>query len=183
VASAGLYASLHLTPDRQPCQHPITLFLTGRMHFLPPNQQRQSTVKFLADPCLNYRASPAQPVETLTRCLKKLLVSGPVTHIHSVYVYDLLCRLQSFRHGSRPSSLWHVYGYAIVIRHVGLPEIFFSASTNRRLVFFTDASISASSAKEETQYLLTFIVLTYIRTCPHLIGHLLLRSPRPLTSK
>ena len=27
VASAGPYASQHLTPDRQPCQHPTTLFL------------------------------------------------------------------------------------------------------------------------------------------------------------
>ena len=26
VASAGPYASLHLAPDRQPCQHPTTLF-------------------------------------------------------------------------------------------------------------------------------------------------------------
>ena len=43
VASAGTYASLHLAPDRQPHQHPTTLFFTGRMPFLPPNQQRQST--------------------------------------------------------------------------------------------------------------------------------------------
>jgi len=43
VASAGTYASLHLAPDRQPHQHPITLFFTGQMPFLPPNQQRQST--------------------------------------------------------------------------------------------------------------------------------------------
>jgi len=43
VASAGLYASLHLAPDRQPRQHPTTQFFTGRMPFLPPNQQRQST--------------------------------------------------------------------------------------------------------------------------------------------
>jgi len=43
VASAGPYASLHLAPDRQPCQYPTTQFFTGRMPFLPPNQQRQST--------------------------------------------------------------------------------------------------------------------------------------------
>ena len=43
VASVGLYASLHLAADRQPCQHPTTLFFTGRMPFLPPKQQRQST--------------------------------------------------------------------------------------------------------------------------------------------
>jgi len=41
VASAGPYASLHLAPDRQPRQYPTTLFFTGRMPFLPPNQQRQ----------------------------------------------------------------------------------------------------------------------------------------------
>jgi len=28
---------------RQPCQHPTTQFFTGRMPFLPPNQQCQST--------------------------------------------------------------------------------------------------------------------------------------------
>jgi len=43
VASAGPYASLHLAPDRQPHQHPTTLFFTGQMPFLSPNQQRQST--------------------------------------------------------------------------------------------------------------------------------------------
>ena len=43
MASAGLYASLHIAPDKQPRQYPTTLFFTGRMPFLPPNQQRQST--------------------------------------------------------------------------------------------------------------------------------------------
>jgi len=43
AASAGPDASLHLAPDRQPHQHPTTQFFTGRMPFLPPNQQRQST--------------------------------------------------------------------------------------------------------------------------------------------
>jgi len=43
MASAGPYASLHLAPDRYPRQHPTTQFFTGRMPFLPPNQQRQST--------------------------------------------------------------------------------------------------------------------------------------------
>jgi len=41
VASAGPYASLHCAPDRR--QHPNTLFFTGQMPFLPPNQQCQST--------------------------------------------------------------------------------------------------------------------------------------------
>jgi len=35
-----LYASLHLIPDNHAN---ITQFFTGRMPFLPPNQQRQST--------------------------------------------------------------------------------------------------------------------------------------------
>ena len=43
VASAGPYASLHLAPDRQPCQHPTTQIFTSWMPFLPPNQQLQST--------------------------------------------------------------------------------------------------------------------------------------------
>ena len=43
LASAGPYASLHLAPDRQPCQHPTAQFYTGRMPFLPPNKQHQST--------------------------------------------------------------------------------------------------------------------------------------------
>ena len=44
VASAGPYANkLHLAPDRLPHQHLITQFFTGRMLFLTPNQQCQST--------------------------------------------------------------------------------------------------------------------------------------------
>jgi len=43
VASAGPHASLHLSPNRQPRQHPTTLFFTGWMPFLLPNQQHQST--------------------------------------------------------------------------------------------------------------------------------------------
>ena len=42
VASAGLYASLHLIPDNHANIPPLSFF-TGRMPFLPPNQQRQST--------------------------------------------------------------------------------------------------------------------------------------------
>jgi len=44
VASAGPYANLHLAPDRLPRLHSTTQFFTGRMPFLLPNQQRQSTV-------------------------------------------------------------------------------------------------------------------------------------------
>jgi len=50
VASAAPYANLHLAQDRQPVprQHPTTQFFTGRMPFLLPNQQRQSTQDSLA---------------------------------------------------------------------------------------------------------------------------------------
>jgi len=44
VASAGPYANhLLLTPDRYPCQYLTTQIFSGRMPFLPPNQQQQST--------------------------------------------------------------------------------------------------------------------------------------------
>jgi len=42
VASAGPYASLHLAPANNASTPPLSFF-TGRMLFLPPNQQRQST--------------------------------------------------------------------------------------------------------------------------------------------
>ena len=43
VASAGPYASLHLAPDKITTPAPHHSVFTGRMPFLPPNQQRQST--------------------------------------------------------------------------------------------------------------------------------------------
>ena len=47
VASAGPYAShLHFAPDRYPCQHLITQVFTGRMPFLPYNQQRESATNW-----------------------------------------------------------------------------------------------------------------------------------------
>jgi len=51
VASAVLHSyHLHLTPDRQPCQHLITHFLTGWMLFLMPNQQCQSAEGITNEP-------------------------------------------------------------------------------------------------------------------------------------
>jgi len=41
VASAGPYASLHLTPDNH-ASTPLLKFSTGQTPFLPPNQQHQS---------------------------------------------------------------------------------------------------------------------------------------------
>jgi len=57
VASAGAYASLHLAPR----QHPTTEFFTGRMPFLLPNQQRQSTEGTLSNPVM--QKNTAQAVE------------------------------------------------------------------------------------------------------------------------
>jgi len=42
MKSAGPYASLHLAPDNHASTPPLSFF-AGRMPFLPPNQQRQST--------------------------------------------------------------------------------------------------------------------------------------------
>jgi len=42
MASAVLYASLHLIPDNHANIPPLSFF-AGQMPFLPPNQQRQST--------------------------------------------------------------------------------------------------------------------------------------------
>ena len=64
VASAGLYASLHLAPDRQPRQHPTTQFFTSRMPFLPPNQQRQST-EGISDSASKIQRQPQQIISHL----------------------------------------------------------------------------------------------------------------------
>ena len=42
VASAGPYASLHLTPDRYPHQHPTTLLFFYRPDALPATQPTAS---------------------------------------------------------------------------------------------------------------------------------------------
>jgi len=54
VVSAGPYANLHLAPDRYPFQHPTTQFFTGRVLFLSPIQQRQSTEGIRDDVIENY---------------------------------------------------------------------------------------------------------------------------------
>ena len=63
VASAGPYASLHLAPDRQPCQHPTSQFLqAGCPSCRPTNSvkalkaQQSSPIiykKVLLGPCRN----------------------------------------------------------------------------------------------------------------------------------
>jgi len=76
VASAGPYASLHLAPDRQPCQHPTTQFFTGWMPFLLPNQQHQSSegkahslnLLLLLASCIIYVQIPAKMYHTKINC-------------------------------------------------------------------------------------------------------------------
>ena len=46
VSGSGIswaICSLHLAPDRLPCQHSTSQFFTGQTPFLPPNHQHQST--------------------------------------------------------------------------------------------------------------------------------------------
>jgi len=45
VSGSGIYWAIckSAAHSRQSCQHPTTEFSTGRMPFLPPNQQHQST--------------------------------------------------------------------------------------------------------------------------------------------
>ena len=48
VSGSGTpYASLQLSPDRQPHQHPTTLFFSGQMPFLLPSQQPQKQRRLL----------------------------------------------------------------------------------------------------------------------------------------
>jgi len=72
VALAEPRANPHLAPVRQPCQHPITQFFTGRMPFLPPNQQRTEGINYKA--IVNVRlcpwsgAAPGESVGVYTPC-------------------------------------------------------------------------------------------------------------------
>jgi len=54
MASAGPYANqLHLVPDRLPHQYLNIQFFTGRMPFLPHNQQHQR--EYRENTCVIYR--------------------------------------------------------------------------------------------------------------------------------
>jgi len=64
--SWAICKSLHLAPGRQPRQHLTTQFSTGRVPFLPPNQQRQSTESMyvrinarMDERCETYAAGPS----------------------------------------------------------------------------------------------------------------------------
>jgi len=60
VASAGPYANyLDLAADRYPRQHLITQFSTGRMLFMTPSQQCQST-EGNVDVTVNVREKPKE---------------------------------------------------------------------------------------------------------------------------
>ena len=79
VASAGPYASLHLAPDKQPRQHPTTQFFTGRMPFLPPNQQRQSTKG-------NKHWRQRAPPPTANKIAENLSLTFLMKHLLQIYI-------------------------------------------------------------------------------------------------
>jgi len=57
VASAGPYASLQLTPDREPCQHPTTQFLqAGCPSCHPTNSVKALKAKIRLKYLLNTRS-------------------------------------------------------------------------------------------------------------------------------
>ena len=100
VASSGPCASLHLAPDREPRQHPTTQFFTGRMPFLPPKQQHQSTEGTTLPPTCkpihslrntnrkSHTASQTQPLACCSddrKCPKSLAPAGFGTRLRGYY--------------------------------------------------------------------------------------------------
>ena len=82
AASAGPDASLHLAPDRQPHQHPTTQFFTGRMPFLPPNQQCQSTEgKVLVQLATKIRMHTVSLESTSDTALSQLLLAAAYHYV------------------------------------------------------------------------------------------------------
>ena len=89
MESAGPYASLHITLDRWPHQHPTTQFFTGRMPFLPPNQQHQSTER-------SYRRISPLGIDLYSLHVNVLIFSnnGLWLYCHNVvpqYVLTFIC--------------------------------------------------------------------------------------------
>ena len=123
VASAGPYASLHLAPDRQPCQHPTTLFFTGRMPFLPPNQQRQSTGGILDGDTLQIIWYFAAHFQTSSRDLEATTGAS----VHDLDKEHLWWRvfvgswdIWSYRSGAKSASLktdGFAQRYALIVVH------------------------------------------------------------------
>ena len=64
VASAGLYASLHLAPDK--ITTPVSPPLCFLQPFLPPNQQRQSTEGTISSHGWQFQISEAETVQLMT---------------------------------------------------------------------------------------------------------------------
>ena len=73
------------SPDRQPHQHSTTLFFTGWMPFLPPNQQRQST-ESKAPNCRTAYITASLPV-LLTYCLPDCPSAYPTVLLPPVLPY------------------------------------------------------------------------------------------------
>jgi len=103
VASAGPYASLHLAPDRQPRQHLTTQFFTGRMPFLPPNQQRRST-EGITQARLHSRIFP-------TGCRRAICISRRPQHFHfrRTFARAPTDTLEKCYVASRQDSIYELY--------------------------------------------------------------------------
>ena len=128
VASGGPYASLHLDPDRQPRRHPTTRLFTGRMPFLLPNQQCQSTegivynlyTKGPLNGCvcvihIHFWLFTLSQRKTNYTCTPYL---NMVPHFHHInlwtaklfFIWLKVCCVLSNAGGSEESQLWVVIG-------------------------------------------------------------------------
>ena len=108
MASAGPYASLHLAPDRWPRQHPTVHFFTGRMPFLPPNQQRQSTEGNTSNNDNNDRLTVPEGTFThshLSESTCFLYHLSPFATIHGILFIQLTC-LTVLTYNLFPGLLW-----------------------------------------------------------------------------
>ena len=136
VASAGPYASLHLAPDRLPCQHLTTpKFFTGRMPFLPPNQQRQSTEGTSTETTMpliskleNAHESPEITLWTYTHPF-----NGPFSGTIQVSRYQNGKTNLDFTEARDSEWLWHQLGHMQVCtllqtdNHASTPPLFLQA--------------------------------------------------------
>jgi len=96
ISCRGPYASLHLAPDREPHQHPTTVF-TGRVPSLSPNQQRHIT-EGISTEGINFGAVNSQYIIfTARRCYASAGTSyRPVSVSVSVSVCLSVCHKSEF---------------------------------------------------------------------------------------
>ena len=111
MASAVSYASMHLAPDRQPCQHPTTqlfyrldalpatqptasknrkLYLANKMHVatLADDTPAHQTLRHQID--ISLGQVPGSSLETSSRSPKKQ-VAGSVSLLTTVSLHQLIC--------------------------------------------------------------------------------------------